>query len=296
MAYSSSASGTTVNPTMLGIYNDLLARNQSNYNNILSGYAQGQQKLSQQLPGIYNSYGDIQKNVMNTLGLGGGGWGVATPAAQAIQRSFQQAMGSNAQRMISAGLGNTSVLSNLQTGAALQAGQAYGGLGAQLAKMAADYQAQLGQAQAAARMQGAGLQAGMTDRYLGNLAGHRFANTAGQLLSPYSSSYSYNPESSGGGGGYGVSGGVRGSASPGGAASAVNATGAIPFGTAGMGDSYGYAGGYANQGYYNPYGGGGGGGGGGGFESRSLWDLADMSQGDINAMGTGIWDYADLGS
>lgn len=293
----SSTSGQQVLPGMMNVYNDLLNRNQGVYNQILSGYSEGQNRLGNVLPQIDQGYSALSQGVMNTLGLGGGGWGVAAPAVRAIQERFLQQQGTNRQNLINAGLGNTTVAASLANQNTNMAANAYANLGAQLADKAAGYQSQLGLAQQAARMQGLSARTGLTQNLLGVLGGYRFANTAGSLYGPYSTSTNYSSgSSSGGGGGGGYGGGGGGGASPGGAASAVNATGAIPFGTAGeRGGGMGYSGGYSygSPKYDVPTGGGSSSSGGYG---RSLWDLADMSQGDINAMGTSIWDYADLSS
>lgn len=211
---STSQSGEQQLPGAAGYYQDLLNRNSQNYKSILDAYGGGINKAQGSLPGIYSGFGQIQQGVMKTLGLGGGGWGVATPAAQAIQRSFEQTQGQNQQNLINAGLGNTTVLANQQTGAARQAGEAYGALGAQLAQTAAGYQSQLGLAGLQSRMQGLGLQTGLASQLGNALAGYRFQNTFGNLYGQYSTGQSHSQNSSvnsgssygpsgGGGGGYG---------------------------------------------------------------------------------------------
>lgn len=209
-----STSSPVMNPGAGGYYQDLLTRNQNVYKDVLSAYGGGLRNAQAQLPGIYQGYGQLNNNVRDTLGLSGGGWGVATPAAQAIQRTFEQTQGQNQQNLINAGLGNSTVLANLNTGAARQASEAFGGLGAQLAQTYAGYQGQFGLAQLGARQQGLGLQTGLSANLGNALAGYHFANTFGNLYGQNSVSQnqsqnassnfgsSYSP-SGGGGGGYG---------------------------------------------------------------------------------------------
>lgn len=222
---SSSSSRTTsqtrIVPGMMGVYNQLLALNQANYNNALSIYQQGDARLAAQLPGIYAGYTDLENRVMSTLGmgapLGGDNWGVAQPAARQIQRDFAKVQGDTQQAMIDAGLGNSTVLANFRNQNTRMTGEAYAVLGANLANYAAGYQRDIGLSQQAARMQGADLQARYALGGTQALLGYQFQNTAGPLTGQFSEStsnsnsmgYSVNPYSSGGGGGGGVTGGYN---------------------------------------------------------------------------------------
>ncbi len=183
---------TAVVPGMMGVYGQLLGVNQQRYGNVLGAYQSQLQGNARQLPGVYQGYNSVLGDVNNTLGMGqvlgkDGNWGVAAGAAQAIGQTFQQQTAQNTQNLANAGLGNTSVGANLQNQAALQAAQAYGGLGAQLAQTAAGYQAQLGQARLGAQMQGLGMQTGLTQGALGPL-GQQASNTAGSLTGSFGSS------------------------------------------------------------------------------------------------------------
>lgn len=223
----SSQSSTQIVPGMMDVYNQLLNLNQQNYGNILSAYTQGGNQLNQNLSGIQGGYSNLGAGIQNTLGMGqvlgkNGNWGVATPAAQAIGQTFAQQQGRTDQQMINAGLGNTTVRGNLQNQNALMAGQAYGGLGAQLAQTAAGYQSQVGLAGLGAQMQGAGLQSQFAQQYGSTLGGQHFQNTAGALTGGQSKSQGQNqsfaPGMSGRGmGGMGGQGGYQdwsGSAPP----------------------------------------------------------------------------------
>jgi hypothetical protein len=109
-------------------YNNALAANQQNYQNIIGGY------------------NTVMQNVGNTLGQGGG-WGVAAPAAQAIADVYANQSGGSFQNSISRGLGNTTAASAGQRAAGLDAQKAYAGLGSQLAQTYAGYEANLGQSE-----------------------------------------------------------------------------------------------------------------------------------------------------
>ncbi len=219
-----SQSSAQMIPGMESIYKQLLGINQERYSNVQQAYNQGQNRLSEQLPGIYQGYNQLSGDVMNTLGMGqvlgkDGNWGVAGPAAEAIKRQDVAQQGQITQDMTNRGLGNTSVGGNLQNQRGYNTEQAYGGLGAQLAQTAAGYQSQIGLGGLGARMQGAGMQTGLTQGALGPL-GQQASNTAGQLTGQTSSSYSnFAPQQLGGGygsgyrpsnyGGYGAFQGVH---------------------------------------------------------------------------------------
>lgn len=282
-----SVQGTAVVPDMMNVYNQLLGLNQNNYQNILSGYANAQSNLQQQLSGASHGYDELYRGITGTLGLTGGGWGVAQPAANAIEEQSARARGDIMQQMIGGGLGNSTVAASMQNQNAMMTGRAYGELGNHLANTAAGYAAQIGLAQQQAYMGGIGMQNQLAQSYLGNLAGYRFANTAGDLTG------SYGASASGGGGGSHGGGGSRGGGGS---------------GYAGMQDAFGWAdnligrnnsmgstGAYMNTGY--GYGGGysqGGGGGdmyGGGYPIGGFWDAGGVPPQD---MGIGAWDYADV--
>jgi hypothetical protein len=207
---SASTSGTGIVPGMLDVYNQLLGLNQQHYQNVLGAYQGAQGNLAQNLPSISQGYGDIENQVMGTLGqgraLGGNNWGVAQPAATAIGKAFTQAMGNSSQQMVNAGLGNTTVTANLQNMNAQNAGNAYASLGSQLAQTAAGYQSQLGLAGLGQRMQGLGMQTGLSQAAFGPL-GQSFGNTAGNLTGGFSNSAAQYPNYPYGRGGYGGGGG-----------------------------------------------------------------------------------------
>jgi len=202
-----SISQPVMNPGAAGYYNQQLQLNLNNYNNIQAQYQQAQQNATGQLQGIYAGYGSLSQSVLNMLGVGkAGDWGVATPAQQQIARQYAQSQGQNQQSLINSGLGNSTLLANVMNQGNLQAAQAYGNLGAQLAQTAAGYTSQIGLAGLSARQQGVNTQLGFAGQELGNLSHFNFApniNLYGQA------SYSYSPNG-GYGGGYGAGGGTGG--------------------------------------------------------------------------------------
>lgn len=200
---STSTSQTRITPGMMDVYNDLLGKNVADYNNVLQGYTQAQTNLGQGLQGVMGDYNALEGQVMNTLGLSGGGWGAAAPAARDIQAAYTQQQGKSQQQAINSGLGNSTVLASMTRGNTLDAARAYGSLGAQLAQTAAGYQAQIALAQQSARMQGLGMQSGLAGNYLGHLAGYKFANTAGDLTGNYATSRHVDEGGGGGAGGGG---------------------------------------------------------------------------------------------
>lgn len=190
-------------PGMMDVYNQLVQINQQRYNNVLSAYQQGLGRLESQLGGIYGGYNQLTNRVLGQLGLGGGGWGIAGPAATAIRQQQAQAAGQVQQRMIDAGLGNTTVQANLAQQNALYAQQAYASLGSQLAQTAAGYTSQIGLAGLAARQQGAGMESGYVQGGLGHL-GQQLHNPAGNMIGNYATSTTRSFGGyGGGGGGYG---------------------------------------------------------------------------------------------
>lgn len=198
----STASASAVLPDMMNVYNQLLGLNMQNYNSMMGQYTQAQNNLGAGLAGLSGAYSNLYSGIQDTLGVGGGGWGVAQPGANAIEESFAQARGNIQQSMINQGLGNSTVAAALQNQQALMSSRAYGELAANLANTAAGYASQIGLAQAQAYQQGLGMQAQLAGQQLGNMAGYRFQNTAGDLTGQFSAGQAAMQ-----GGGYRGSGG-----------------------------------------------------------------------------------------
>jgi len=139
---SGSAASALYNPYAQTTYNNLLAAAGDQYQRIYQSYLQGIQGYqAQQLNAL--GYNTLMGQIGQTLGQGGG-WGVATPAAQQIAQAYAQARGSTTQALTNAGLGNTSAVTAAQNQNALMAAQSYGNLGALLADKFAGYQSNIG--------------------------------------------------------------------------------------------------------------------------------------------------------
>lgn len=152
----------------LDAYNAQIQQAMSQYNTMLAGYGQLAPALNG-LASMGQGYNTLLGQIGQTLGIGSGGWGVATPAAQQIAQAYAQARGNTTQALTNAGLGNTSAVTAAQNQNALMAAQSYGNLGAQLANQFAGYQSQLGQAGLQAQQQGLSQYAQLVGGYLQNL-------------------------------------------------------------------------------------------------------------------------------
>lgn len=279
---SRSTSTPGIVPGMMDVYNQLVGINQQRYQNVLSAYQQGLGQLNTQLGGIYGGYNQLTNRVLGQLGLAGGGWGIAAPAATAIRQQQAQTGGQVQQRMIDAGLGNTTVQANLAQQNALYAQQAYGSLGSQLAQTAAGYTSQIGLAGLSARMQGAGLAANYYQGGLGHL-GQQLHNPAGNMIGNFgqSVSTSYGYGGGGGGGGLAPSGNQM----------------FKPYDSGGGGGRGGYYDPYTQPGIMGTYGFSSGGGGGysgpvGDYDYGSGYSGGSV---DLSGYGGGDWGYADGG-
>lgn len=191
---SQSQQSTQVLPQLMGGYSQLLGMNQQNYGNMMGAYQQQLGSNAQQIPQIANGYGNVQSGIANTLGMGAalgqnGNWGVAQPAATAIQQQGQMNQGQITQQMANAGLGNTTVGANLGSQQSALTQQALGGLGANLASTYAGYQANEGNSALAAQMQGMQTQTGLTQGAL-NPLNSQYSNTMGNLTGQFGSSSS----------------------------------------------------------------------------------------------------------
>jgi hypothetical protein len=245
-----SVSGQAINPGLMNVYQDLLNRNQQNYDNVLSSFAQGQQVLAPQLAAINDIYGKMGTDYAALSKR------AYEQGSQDIRRQAATNQGRIQQQLINSGLGGSTVLANLSLGAERQAAQEYSRLALGTAQAEADNRFRLGQAQAGSWLQGLGMRANLYGQQGGALANYRFANTAGDLTTPYASSMA-----GGGGGGVaargGGGGGYRGSyGAAGGAgdqpssflADARARANSYFYNTPGLGNANGYAYFYGNGG------------------------------------------------
>lgn len=131
-----------------GAYNNALAMNQSNYNNILSGYQQLVGNSSTAQSAISAGYGDLYNNVLGQISNSFGA------NAQQINTAANQQLSQGSQQLIDRGLGNTTVQQSLNRGVNtdLQR-QLLGNTNAQ-AQMTGSYMSQLGTQQLQSQQQG----------------------------------------------------------------------------------------------------------------------------------------------
>lgn len=119
-------------------YNSSLAMNQSNYNNIMSGYrsALAQQTTAQQAisSGYSNLYNDVLEKVR----------GVGQARSDAINRDSAAALGRGTQSLIDRGLGNSTIQSSLDRGTEADRNSRQLELSDSMASMMGNYMSQLG--------------------------------------------------------------------------------------------------------------------------------------------------------
>jgi len=119
-------------------YQQALNTSQTNYNNVISGY---QKTLSQQIAAqnkLIPQYGQLSQQVLGDIS------NVTASQSQAIKDTYAQQWGNQAQGLINAGLGNTTVQASLQRGLTLDEQKAQVALANQQAQLTAGYRSQLG--------------------------------------------------------------------------------------------------------------------------------------------------------
>src|SRR5687767_3773403 len=102
-----STSEPRVVPELASRYDDLLGKQLSNYNNVLSAYGTGQQHLQNTLPGLYGDYGKLTSDVDSSYDRS------YEVAARDIQAANKRNFGAAQQALISRGLGGSTMLGNL---------------------------------------------------------------------------------------------------------------------------------------------------------------------------------------
>ena len=148
--------GGDIQGSYTSAYNNALSLNQQNYANILSGYQQTAGNLAGTTQGAYGvlaaanqnqqgaqqgiqqGYGALGQNVQNTI------QGIGASQSQAIADTYAQQSGALQQNLINSGLGNSTVLGEMERGPALDQQKAQIALSNQLAQLSAGYQSQLG--------------------------------------------------------------------------------------------------------------------------------------------------------
>ena len=119
-------------------YQSSLAMNQTNYNNILSGYSSLMSSQQAAEAPITAGYGQLENQVMGTI------QGITASQQQAIKDVYAQQSGAASQQMINSGLGNSTVQQSVQRGLTLDEQKAQVALANQQAQLTAGYQSNLG--------------------------------------------------------------------------------------------------------------------------------------------------------
>lgn len=121
-------------------YEAYLQANQTNYNNIISGYNTLASALCASGQKIQAGYCALEKSVLGTIAC------ACKSQMEAVQATYTQNNANTQQQMINAGLGNSTVLASLQAGNVSQEAQAQTAVKDQFAQLYAGYQSSLGQA------------------------------------------------------------------------------------------------------------------------------------------------------
>ena len=133
-----SGSPAGLQQSFAGAYNSALAQNQSNYNNILSGY---QKTIADQMGAqgaITSGYNQLYNTVI------GGIQGSNQANQTAIGQQYARQSGTAAQQLIDRGLGNTTVQQSVQRGISLDEAQAQTQSANQFAQLQAGFEQNLG--------------------------------------------------------------------------------------------------------------------------------------------------------
>ena len=131
-----------------GAYNNALAMNQSNYQNVIGGYQRllSQQTTAQQAiqSGYRNLYNDVVTRVE----------GIGRARAEQINRSSAAQLAASSQQLIDRGLGNTTIQSSVNRGVEADRNLAQLQLSDQVAERTAGYMSNLGLAGLSAQERG----------------------------------------------------------------------------------------------------------------------------------------------
>lgn len=121
-------------------YSSALANNQTNYNNILSGYQQTLGHNVAARDAIGSGYTDLTNSVL------GGIADIGQSRQNDINAQYAQQSGQQAQQLINRGLGNSTVQQSVQRGLQYDQARSSTDLANQIAQTTAGYRSQLGQA------------------------------------------------------------------------------------------------------------------------------------------------------
>lgn len=142
-------------------YNNALAMNQGNYNNILAGYQQAIAQYSTAQQAIQAGYSNLYNQVLNQVK------DIGAARRNEIGSSYEKALASGSQTLIDRGLGNSTIQMSLQRGVESDRQRALTQLSDDQAKMLGDYMSQLGLAGLKNQSEGLGGATGLVLSQLG---------------------------------------------------------------------------------------------------------------------------------
>lgn len=141
-------------------YNNALAMNQSNYNNILAGYQSTMATQTSAQDAIKSGYSDLYNNVLGKINS------IGQARTDAINNASARQQGMQDQQLINRGLGNTTVQASVNRGIEGDKQQALTQLSDDQAKMSGDFMSQLGLAGLGNQQRGLENQTGLAQSQL----------------------------------------------------------------------------------------------------------------------------------
>ena len=141
-------------------YNNALAMNQSNYNNILAGYQQSLAKQTSAQQAIQAGYSGLYNDVMARIN------GEGESRRQGIDRASAQSLAKSSQQLIDRGLGNSTIQTSVNRGVEADRNFQQLNLSDQLARQSADYMSRLGLAGLSSQQRGEDAMLGQFNRQL----------------------------------------------------------------------------------------------------------------------------------
>lgn len=121
-----------------GAYNNALAMNQSNYNNVLRGYQQAIATQTSAQSAIQAGYSNLYNDVLSRV------QGIGAARSQAIDSASAKTLASGSQSLINRGLGNSTIQSSWDRGVESDRQYQQTQLSDALAKQVGDYMSNLG--------------------------------------------------------------------------------------------------------------------------------------------------------
>jgi hypothetical protein len=142
------------NTTQQG-YRDLLADQTTAQQAVAGGYGELADRVRQRNEAIGAGYGQLQGDVLGDIA------GLGASRARDIGDAYERSLAANQQRLISSGLGNSTVLGSIDRGLTTDRERALNENAERVSGLRADYRSRLGQAGLNFRERGLGMEAGL---------------------------------------------------------------------------------------------------------------------------------------